>query len=134
MAHDRVLCVYSTSSQVVLPLVILVLQQEQQSQYEKSPESNNWKTLFKNPQVAKEFSGLFSSLKGYPLAQQSILNEVGLPSDPGNIENTPVSEITSKSEASDIAGTDPSKISNNPEKVTLGYEYAIRDELKKEAK
>lgn len=93
------------------------------------PPNYSWLNMFKMPETAKIFADLFDKLGGYSLAKQSMLDTVGLPSQPGKLDNTPAEDLTKQSEVNEVAATIPNIISDNPEVVIAGNEAAKADQL-----
>lgn len=93
---------------------IIQVMRRKQEQAQAQPPDYSWVNMFKMPETAKIFGDLFDKLDGYSLAKQAMLDKVGLPSEPGKLDNTPASDITKQSDVQEVATIVPNIISNNP--------------------
>lgn len=111
-------------------MLVKLLRNKQAEAAERSqdPESRNWKEMMKNPEIAKVAADFMKAISGYPLAQQQILTEIGLPANPGKLDTTPVSEITSQSDVAEVA-TMANIISEDPIAAEIGRDAAIAEQL-----
>lgn len=100
----------------------------QDMQAAQDPASRDWKEMMKNPEIAKVFADTFSKIAGYSLAQQQMLQEVGLVPNPGKLDNTPVTELTSQSDVAQVA-TMANIVSENPNVAMAGRNAAIAEQL-----
>lgn len=108
---------------------IIQLLRQKQDEKNNTPPDYSWLNMFKNPELAKIFADMFDKLGGYSLAKQKMLETIGLPSNPGKIDNTPINEITSKSDLATVVNVAPEVISDNIENVIAGHNAAKGESL-----
>jgi hypothetical protein len=92
---------------------------DEKAKQEESPEANNFKSIIKNPIIAKSFLDFFKAIEGYPAAKQQILGLIGLENTPGKLDNTPISETIRQGDLVEAATIAPSIISNDPNVLTF---------------
>ena len=99
------------------------LLEKQQQQAAQHPQPLLEK-IGSNPEMLKAWGEFFKGLSGYPEAQGQLLAKAGLSPAAGNLSTLPASEITSKSQAKDIAIIAPQQISKEPEVAKFGFSQA----------
>jgi hypothetical protein len=88
--------------------------QDEKAKQEESSEANNFKSIIKNPVIAKSFLDFFKAIEGYPAAKQQILGLIGLQNTPGRLDNTPISDTTRQGDIIQAATLAPQIVSDNP--------------------
>ena len=81
--------------------------------------------LINVPQQGETFAKIMTALAGYPAAQQQLLRNYGLIGETGTITSLPANEVTSKTNALDIAAISPAQVSNKPQQSIFGNKTAI---------
>lgn len=102
---------------------------KQQEEQENSPESNNWTELMKNPDAAKSISEFIKAISGYSKAKQMILNEIGLDSEPGKLDDSPAQELTKESDVAEVVTMNPGIVSSDPIAQQNAYNAAVAEQL-----
>lgn len=89
-----------------------VVQMARAKQKEAANRPFDVKTLIMNPEQTKAAAAFLEALQraGRPEAVQKCLEMLGLPGTPGDLTNTPVQDITSRSDVKDIAAITPGKV------------------------
>ena len=107
---------------------VVDLLKEQQKQAQANPVPM-LKQLTSNPALLQAAGAFFKDLTGYPNAQGQLLKMLGLDGTAGDLSSLPASEITSKSQAKDIAIIAPQQVSQDKEQALFGHAQATDLEI-----
>lgn len=110
-------------------LVDLLKKQQEQAAKNQPQGLQLLQQAASKPDLLKAWGEFIKDLAGYPKAQGASLRMLGLDGTAGTIVDLPASEVTSKSEAKDIALIAPAQISQDPKQAMFGHDQSVNLEI-----